>query len=125
MAKPLFLPRAVAEEAGYSTPPPAKTPSRRAEMRLIPSAGRKVGLPVGGWIDDLAALEKAIFLCFSCVHRFDHERAHYHKDTRLDYVRADCDGCRRLSSKAQIYIHESALTEPGGQQWSGLIWTPA
>ena len=77
-----------------------------------------------GWIDDLAALKKCIVLCWSCKHRFDHIKASYYKDTRLDYVRGDCDGCRKYAPQGQIYIHESALTGPGGQQWSGLVWTP-
>lgn len=125
MPTPLILPKAVAEEAGYSTPAPRSARNRGAEIRgLVPHPGRKVGQPVGGWMDDLAALHKAIVLCQGCVHNFDHVKAHYHKDRRLDYVRGDCDGCRDFAHKGQIYIHESALTEPGGQQWSGLIWTP-
>ncbi len=87
--------------------------------------GKRIGKPVGSWIDDLAALRKAIILCWRCQPKFDHKKAHYYKDERFPHVVGKCDGCKEyMNHQTKLYIHESFLGEPGGNTKAGQCWTP-
>lgn len=99
--------------------------SDASERQPVEHAGAKYGQPKGSWIDDLAALKKAIILCWRCQPKFDHKRAKYYKDGRFPYVIGRCDGCRRwMNHETKLYIHESFLGEPDGRLKAGQSWTP-
>lgn len=98
---------------------------RQPESKPQEHPGKKYGKPVGGWIDDLVALKKAIILCWRCQPKFDHKRSNYYKDGRFPYVVGRCDGCREMMNhQTKLYIHESFLGEPGGRTKAGQCWTP-
>ncbi len=94
-------------------------------MLPIEYPGRNVGKPAGSHIDELASQRMTLVLCWACQPKFSHKRHHYYKDQKFPFVRGKCDGCRKHSERAKIYLHESFLTDPGGRTTSGQIWTPA
>jgi len=92
-------------------------------VQLKEHPGRPHGMPHGSWVWDLTCLRKVVLLCFACQHKFDHKRNDYYMDGRHPFCTARCDGCRRLG-QAKMYIHNSALAEPGGRLMSGQVVTP-
>lgn len=91
----------------------------------IPQApGRRMGKPHGTYIDDLVELRKVIVLCWRCQPRFYYKRGDYYKDELYTHVVGDCDACKTFDPRAQIYIPEERLCEPGGKLRPGQCWTP-
>ncbi len=67
------------------------------------------GRVAGSWIMDLAALSKAITLCFGCQRKFDHKRCGYHPTALLPtspYVIGDCDGCRESLVRCTLFVKQ-------------------
>lgn len=76
-------------------------------LRAAASRGKRTGLPRAAWIDSLAALKKAITLCFRCKPKFNHGAYHYEKHRALpshDYVIGECDGCAARAAQCQLYL---------------------
>ena len=61
---------------------------------------------VGGYIDDLAALGKCIWLCRTCTPRFNSARYSYVIPHNLPTVRGDCDGCRNFGLNTMFVPHD-------------------
>lgn len=81
--------------------------TKRDIARNAEHAGRRTGLPAGGYMSDLVALRKAIVLCWRCRRKFNAKAAHYTKHPNIPFVRfSRCDGCRELAMKAELFIHE-------------------
>lgn len=78
----------------------------RDYLKSLEDPGRKKGKPVGSYIDDLAALRKAIVLCDFCVKGFNAKHYRYHRQTEYPYVRGNCDACRRHSDRASLFMPE-------------------
>ena len=71
--------------------------SKRELLRESKSTGRPVGRNTGGWVDDLAALGKAITLCRTCKGKFNYAAYGYEKRKLVpmwDEVIGECDGCK-------------------------------
>ena len=77
--------------------------------KSLESPGRKIGKPHGSYIDDLAALKKAIVLCEFCVGKFNAKKNHYYRQREYPSVRGDCDACKQYSGRASLFIHESQV----------------
>lgn len=99
--------------------------SKDTPLGLREHPGRKIGATPSSWVDDMAALHKAIVLCWACAPKFNHKAYHYYKDRKFTTgVNGRCDGCRQHRMNQSFYIHESNLCEPDGRTVSGQSWTP-
>ena len=96
----------------------------RERLKRVEHYGRPQGKSHGTWVDDLVALRKIIILCHLCKHKFDNEKHNYYFDRKFPYVMGRCSACRSFASQGALYIHESALAEPGGNLLSHQMWTP-
>lgn len=94
-----------------SFPAPAFIRKRSPAEHLVAigSRGRAVGRMAGGWVADLAALNKCITLCDFCAAKFN-PKAHGYVARRvvpyLSYVIGDCDGCRTPSTRCTMFLKE-------------------
>lgn len=71
--------------------------------------GAPHGRLAGGWISDLAALQKAIVLCHSCARKWQPERYGYRAKRLLQweqFVLGDCDGCG-LFTQGTLFLSEA------------------
>ena len=72
------------------------------------ATGRPVGRPHGGWVTDLAELEKAIVLCeLRCYKKFNPASVGYIEKQLVpthDYVISDCDGCKTVFTKCKLFV---------------------
>ena len=119
----LYLPNSVQPSGGWKAKSKQK-PKRQSGWHLPPpDTGKRSGKPAGTHIDDLSAQAMAIWLCFQCRSKFDHERAHYFYEKNMR-VRGNCDACKTFDVEAHLFIHESTLTDPGGKSRHGHVWTP-
>jgi hypothetical protein len=126
--KALMLPRYLAEERvkqgkAKRVGAPLKNHGA-AVVHTLPSPERRIGATESSWVSDLSESQHCVILCHLCTHKFDHEKYHYYKDRKFDYITGDCDGCRTKYTRAAIYFHQSVLTDPGGRTKSGQSWTP-
>ena len=78
----------------------------RDYLKAAEAKGRRIGKPHGSYIDDLAALKKAIVLCDGCVRRFNHVKHGYYRQREFPFVRGSCDACKQHSERASLFIHE-------------------
>jgi hypothetical protein len=83
------------------------TPRERAKRAEDP--GRPTRRLAGGYIDDLAALHKAIALCLSCAPKFNAAHYGYATKRNLPFVRGQCDGCGQYSPQARLFLHHSEM----------------
>lgn len=95
---------------------------RRLEAVEYRGRPRKLTVTEAAWVTDKAELRSVVLLCWTCQHKFDHRRYHYHKDTRWQAagggVLGVCDGCRDNSDrKKQMFIHESLIGKGVGQSY--------
>ena len=72
-------------------------------------SGAPRGRTGGGWLADLAALEKAIVLCDFCVRKwnpraYDYKRRNVYPGQR--YVVGPCDGCGQFAYQASLHLHK-------------------
>ena len=119
----LYLPESVQPSSGWEKAPVQQKPAPKPTTNLREAPGRKTGQTSGTHIDNLTALQKAIWLCWSCRHKFN-ERAHryfYEKNMR---VVGRCDGCKEYRGESHLFIHESLLCDIGGRIRHGHSWTP-
>ena len=73
------------------------------------SMGRKLGKPIGGYVDDLTALRQTVLLCEKHFRKFDHRKAHYFHEKNLR-VGGKCDACREeMPGDGYLFIHESRI----------------
>ena len=82
-------------------------PANRERRALHP--GKPQGLTRGAWVADLAALKKAIFLCWSCQPKFNARSNHYVRRNVCASHReaiSNCDGCGAVMVKCALYKHE-------------------
>ena len=73
-------------------PTPTKPSLRYARGQVGPPSKRTAG----GWLADLAALDKAIVLCEGCTRKWEPKRYGFEKRKAVpgyEYVVGDCDGC--------------------------------
>lgn len=66
--------------------------------------GRRPGTLAGSYVSDLAALGKAIVLCLSCATKFNAERVGYSTSEKIPVCRGRCDGCKRFSNNARLFM---------------------
>jgi len=122
----LYLPNSVkpsGEWARKSPPKPLHKKPSKKWLKHLEAFGRKVGVSAGGYMDDLSAQQKAIWLCRLCRHKFDYKRAHYFYEKNMR-VRGKCDGCREFDVDSHLFIHESTIHAPGEMNRHGHVWTP-
>ncbi len=74
-------------------------------LKSLEDPGRKKGKPVGSYVDDLAALHKAIVLCSGCRKGFHPKRHGYYQQRELPFVQGNCDACRAFSPNAFLFIY--------------------
>lgn len=83
------------------------SPLRR--LRDARHSGKPSRMTAGSWIDDLAALGKAIVLCSMCEVKFNARKYDYRaKDLwpGQKHVAGDCDGCKRHVAQARLFTKE-------------------
>ena len=85
----------------------------RKILKSLEAGGKPVGRLAGGWVDDFAALRKAIMLCEFCSPRFNAKQNKYAVWRRDIYAIAKCDGCNQTSRHIKTYIHESTVPDVG------------
>ena len=85
-----------------------KSKQNSSQITRHRAKGRPAGRPHGGWISDLAELEKAIVLCESrCYKKFKPESVGYIEKQLVpthDYVISDCDGCKTIYTKCKLFV---------------------
>ncbi len=74
------------------------------------SRGRPDGRLPGGYIDDRAALRKAISLCVDCLPKFNREAYDYTTKPNLPLVRGRCDGCMKYSPHMRLLVHHTLVS---------------
>jgi hypothetical protein len=125
----LYLPKPGREDSIHKLAREAQTGAPLTHQREKPvvraeAPGRPRKTSISAWVDDLSALHKALTFCSGCRQKFNHKLAGYYQDRKLPFCIARCDGCNEHANRAQLYIHESYLTEPGGKTRHGQCWTP-
>lgn len=83
------------------------TPRNRARRTEHP--GKPQGLTRGAWVSDLAALKKAILLCWQCQPKWNAKAHRYvRRNVTASHREAisNCDGCNALMVKCALYKHE-------------------
>lgn len=58
----------------------------------------------GGWVLDLVALKKCIWLCDLCKGKFAAARHDYVTKSNLPFVRGRCDGCKDYVPRATLFV---------------------
>jgi len=94
-----------------SYPTPKRPDLRYARGQLGPPKRRTAG----GWVADLAALDKAIVLCEVCERKWEPKRHGYERRKAVpgyDHVVGDCDGCGTFA-KGFLFIREERGTYGG------------
>lgn len=68
-------------------------------LNIYKDPGRPDLITPGGYIYDLAALKKAILLCWKCSRKFNYQSVGYEKVEPVipgyNYVISTCDGCKK------------------------------
>lgn len=125
MSEPLLiLPNSVEPSEGWQAKPPAEPPApKRPSTGMVEVQGRKPGTTAGSYIDDLTALHKTVWLCWSCRGKFNHKNAGYFYEKNLR-VTGRCDGCKEHRPNSHLFIHESLICDQGGKIRHGHVWTP-
>ena len=87
----------------------AKRTPKEHLKHIAARSGAPKGRLGGGWLADLAALEKAIVLCDFCVrkwnpHAYEYERRDPFPGQR--YVKGPCDGCGQFAYQAELHLHK-------------------
>ena len=90
-----------------------KDRSSKEHLKFIaPRAGAPRGRLGGGWLADLAALEKAIILCDGCVRKWDPSAYDYEQRNVWPGQRSvvgPCDGCGQFSYQARLHLKRSTF----------------
>ena len=76
-------------------------------LRQAEAPGRPAARLAGGWIDDLAALDKAILLCGSCSRKFDPKTVDYEAIQAVPghrFVWSTCDGCKDSNAQCTLFM---------------------
>lgn len=89
-------------------------PTRLQSALLAQDRGMKSGRVRGGYVADLAALDKAITLCTDnpspCWKKFNAKANNYVISRTIPLVRGKCDGCGQHSNLARMYL---SAKQPG------------
>lgn len=80
--------------------------SAKERLKADEDPGRPSGRIAGGWVSDLAALQKFIMLCPFCISKFNPRRAGYEVWRQHIYCVGKCDGCKQMSTYTKGFIHE-------------------
>lgn len=87
--------------------------SRAEKQKANEDPGRPWNRVAGGWIGDLAALQKFIQLCPFCLGKFNPRKSGY-EVWRVDtYNVGKCDGCNTVNPKCRGFISEAYHTTVG------------
>ncbi len=81
-----------------------RTPAEYLATQVHPGKARR--RVTGGYIDDLAVLGKAIWLCVMCSPKFNAARYKYIVKMSLPTVRGACDGCRQHGLNTMFVPHQ-------------------
>jgi hypothetical protein len=81
--------------------------SKTERLKADEDAGRPWTRPAGGWISDLAELQKFIMLCPFCISKFNPRRAGYEVWRQNIYGVGKCDGCKQMSTYIKGFISEA------------------
>jgi hypothetical protein len=84
-----------------------RTPDERLAMQE--DRGRNYsGQLAGSFLDDLAALGKCLWLCPSCIPKFNAKQYRYTARKKVDgtyfIVRCNCDGCKHRTDRALMFV---------------------
>jgi hypothetical protein len=87
--------------------------SAKERLKADEHPGRPNTRLAGGWVSDLAELQKFIQLCPFCVSKFNPRKSGYEVwRTYLNCV-GKCDGCNQLSPQCRGFISEQYHTQVG------------
>jgi hypothetical protein len=90
---------------------------RAAKAKRLEHPGRKIGLPHGSYVTDIAERGQGVVLCSGCAHTFVPGRYGYYA-TREFRISGRCDGCKGLDHNSRFFIHEKFLGRMHGQCWT-------
>ena len=82
---------------------------RRTPQELLvcfEDRGKPTRRLTGGYIDDLAALGRCIWLCRDCTPKFNAAQYGYVVKIDLPTVRGNCDGCRTFGLNTMLVSHK-------------------
>ncbi len=91
----------------------SRTPQETLDCFEHPGKHRRA--LTGGWIADLAALGKCIWLCGSCVGKFNAPSVGYVIKMDLPTVFGRCDGCRDHGLNTMFVHHKHQ------DGWNGYV----
>ncbi len=80
--------------------------SQKERLKADEDSGRPWNRVAGGWISDLASLQKFIMLCPFCLGKFNPRTSGYETWRQNIYSIGKCDGCKNLSTYLKGFIHE-------------------